>query len=124
MTTTFKICGVPEHFNAPWHIAQQEGKFEEAGINVEWQVEAGGTGAMCKALNSGESDLAVLLTEGVYADIAKGSKNKIVAVYVSSPLCWGIHSSAGKHHDHIKDVQDLKGSRYAISRLGSGSHLM
>ena len=50
---------------------------------------------MTKALNDGELDVAVLLTEGIVKDIACGGKNKIVGVFVSSPLCWGIHTGAG-----------------------------
>ena len=79
---------------------------------------------MAKMLNEGETDVAVLLTEGIYKDIVTGGQSKIAGVYVSSPLCWGIHSSAGAHHDRLKATADLKGARFAVSRMTSGSHLM
>jgi ABC-type nitrate/sulfonate/bicarbonate transport system substrate-binding protein len=40
---------------------------------------------------------------------------------VKSPLVWGIHVAAGSHY---KNIEDLKGKKAAISRYGSGSHLM
>jgi hypothetical protein len=40
-------------------------------------------------LRDGETDIAVILTEGIVKDIA-GNQVK-VQVYVESPLIWGIH---------------------------------
>eukprot|EP00937_MAST-01D_sp_MAST-1D-sp2_P004460 g4460.t1 len=119
-----RVCGVPEHFNAPWHQAIKSGQFAAAGLDVQWTDQPGGTGAMAKALNADDTDIAVLLTEGIYKDIVGGGKSKIAGVYVQSPLCWGIHASAGEHHAHLKEVGDLKGQRFAVSRMTSGSHLM
>lgn len=31
-----RIVGVPEHFNFPWHLAIDEGAFEERGIDLKW----------------------------------------------------------------------------------------
>ncbi|MBC8111728.1 MAG: ABC transporter substrate-binding protein, partial [Verrucomicrobia bacterium] len=31
-----RIGGVPEHFNMPWHFAQQNHVFEEQGIDLRW----------------------------------------------------------------------------------------
>jgi sulfonate transport system substrate-binding protein len=42
-------------------------------------------------------------------------------VYIDTPLRWGIYASA---HDSITSLEDDREYRYAISRLGSGSHLM
>ena len=70
--TTIRVGGVPEHFNSPWHIAIESGAFAKAGLDVQWTTIDTGTGAMCKALANGEIDIAVALTEGVVADIAKG----------------------------------------------------
>lgn len=76
---------------------------------------------MTKALRKKELDVAVVLTEGIVADIVKGNPSKIVKPYVNSPLIWGIHTAAssGLHH-----LDDMKGKVYAVSRFGSGSHLM
>jgi hypothetical protein len=40
---------------------------------------------------------------------------------VASPLLWGVHVAA---NSPFKSLTDLNGSRAAISRFGSGSHLM
>jgi sulfonate transport system substrate-binding protein len=119
--TSFKIGGVPEHFNLPWYQAQEKGLFEAAGLQVTWTDYAGGTGAMAKDLRSGDLDVAVLLTEGIVADIVKGNPSRIIQVYVASPLLWGIHVPATSS---FQSAEELAGKRYAVSRLGSGSHLM
>ena len=118
---TFKIGGVPEHFILPWHEAMEQGLFREQGLDINWQDYPGGTGAMAKDLRNGDLDLAVLLTEGMVADIVMGNPSKIISVYVASPLIWGIHVPA---HSNLQAVSELEDKRYAISRMGSGSHLM
>ncbi len=116
-----RIGGVPEHFNLPWHLAIENGKFEQEGLKVSWREFPGGTGAMSKALRDDEVDIAILLTEGIVADIIKGNPSRIVGQYITSPLIWGVHVGAD---GPIKTEADLEGQRYAVSRMGSGSHLM
>ena len=118
---TIKIAGVPEHFNLPWHMCIEDGEFEEVGINLEWTDVPEGTGKMCQMLRDGETDIAVILTEGIVKDINAGNDSQIVQVYVQSPLIWGIHVDA---KSNFKELSDLKDKKPAISRLGSGSHLM
>lgn len=118
---TIKIAGVPEHFNLPWHMCIENGEFEEVGINLEWTDVPEGTGKMCQMLRDGETDMAVILTEGIVKDINAGNDCKIVQVYVKSPLIWGIHVDANSTY---KELADLKDKKPAISRKGSGSHLM
>ena len=119
--THFKVGGVPEHFNFPWIKAIDEGLFEKKNISISWKDYFGGTGAMTKALRSSELDIAILLTEGIIADIHKGNPSKIVQFYVQSSLRWGIHVGS---KSKFKSVSDLENTRSAISRFGSGSHLM
>ncbi|WP_299215213.1 substrate-binding domain-containing protein [uncultured Dokdonia sp.] len=116
-----KIGGVPEHFNLPWHLALEEGLFLKAGVSVEWIDIPEGTGAMNKALRAKEIDLAVILTGGVIKDIANGNPSKILQLYVSSPLLWGVHVSQESPFTAIDELQFAKA---AISRYGSGSHVM
>jgi ABC-type nitrate/sulfonate/bicarbonate transport system substrate-binding protein len=118
---TIKIAGVPEHFNLPWHMCIENGEFEEVGINLEWKDVPEGTGKMCQMLRDGETDIAVILTEGIIKDINAGNESKIVQVYVQSPLIWGIHVDAKSKYVELTDLKDKKP---AISRIGSGSHLM
>ena len=118
---TIKIAGVPEHFNLPWHLALESGDFEKENIDLQWTDVPEGTGKMCQLLRDGETDIAVILTEGIVKDITAGNPSKIVQVYVESPLIWGIHVAAKSKYNTLTD---LKGTTAAISRLGSGSQLM
>jgi ABC-type nitrate/sulfonate/bicarbonate transport system substrate-binding protein len=115
------IGGVPEHFNLAWYLGLKNGEFKEQDINLRWKDYFGGTGAMCKGLRDGDIDMAVILTEGIIKDIIDGNKSKIVQVFVKTPLIWGIHVAANSDYNKI---EDLKGTKAAISRYGSGSHLM
>lgn len=119
--TTIKIGGVPEHFNLPWHLAIEDGAFEKAGINLEWQDVPEGTGRMSAMLRKGELDVACILTDGIVKDIISGNASRILQVYVQSPLLWGVHAPG---HAVSEKINDFKDAPIAISRYGSGSHLM
>jgi len=116
-----KVGGVPEHFNYPWRIAIEEGLFRKEGIALHWADMSGGTGQMIKGLQTGSLDVAVLLTEGITKSILQGLDAKILQIYVRSPLCWGIHVP---YKSRCIDSNELKNRSFAISREGSGSHLM
>lgn len=116
-----KIGGVPEHFNLPWRLAIEEGKFREIGLDLHWSDMSGGTGQMVRGLETGSIDIAVLLTEGITKSILQGLKAKIVQVYVVSPLSWGIHVPV---KSEIITSDDVENKTFAISRHGSGSELM
>nr|WP_298998879.1 substrate-binding domain-containing protein [uncultured Allomuricauda sp.] len=118
---TVRIIGVPEHFNLPWHLAIEEGAFEERGIDLVWTDIPEGTGRMSEMLQQNETDLAIILTEGIIKSISHGNLVKIVQEYVSSPLLWGIHV---RQDSEYQSVSDLEKAEIAISRMGSGSHLM
>lgn len=117
----FKIGGVPEHFNLPWYLTLKNKEYLDKNINLRWKDYHSGTGEMCNALRSGEIDMAVILTEGIVRDITKGNPSKIVQVFIDTPLIWGIHVSENSPYSTVKE---LKGKKAAISRYGSGSHLM
>jgi ABC-type nitrate/sulfonate/bicarbonate transport system substrate-binding protein len=116
-----KIAGVPEHFNLPWHIAIEKGMFDTASVPIQWIDVPQGTGKMCEMLRTGETDVAIILTEGIVKDIIAGNPSQIVQVYVASPLIWGIHVAAESSYQTIADLENKK---IAISRVGSGSQLM
>lgn len=118
---TVKIIGVPEHFNLPWQMCIESGEFNEVGIDLQWQNVPEGTGKMCQMLRHNEADIAVILTEGIIKDIIAGNPSKIIQIYVQSPLIWGIHVAANSPYQILNDLQNTKA---AISRFGSGSHLM
>ena len=115
------IGGVPEHFNLAWYLTLKNGEYKAEDINLRWHDYYGGTGAMCKGLRSGEIDIAVILTEGIVKDIIAGNPSSIVQTFVKTPLIWGIHVA---DKSNFISIDDIKGTRAAISRYGSGSHLM
>ena len=119
--TTIKIAGVPEHFNLPWHLSIENGEFQANEIDLQWTDVPEGTGKLCQMLRNDETDIAVILTEGIIKDIIAGNQSKIVQIYVESPLIWGIHVAANSKY---KTLSDLENTKVAISRLGSGSQLM
>ena len=116
-----RVGGVPEHFNFPWRLAIEEGLFREQSVSLHWSDMSGGTGQMIKGLQTGSIDVAVVLTEGITRAILQGLNAKIMRVFVASPLCWGIHVP---YHSRFKEVNQLEGQTFAISREASGSHLM
>ncbi len=115
-----RLGGVPEHFNYPIHLAIKGGMFERSGIDLQWHTYEGGTGEMTAALREDSCDVCILLTEGIITEILKGNPSKIISGYVRSPLIWGVHTGINNPviYDHVFDQQ------IAISRIGSGSHLM
>ncbi len=119
--TTLKIAGVPEHFNLPWHLCIEHGEFAAAHIDLQWTNVPEGTGKLCQMLRSGETDIAVILTEGMVKDILGGNPSKIVQVYVESPLLWCIHVA---DNSKFTTISQLENAKVAISRIGSGSQLM
>lgn len=115
------IGGVPEHFNLAWYLTLKNGEYKDEGINLRWHDYSGGTGQMCKGLREGDIDFAVILTEGIIKDIIDGNPSTIIQTFVETPLIWGIHVA---NHSPYKTINDLRGTKAAISRFGSGSHLM
>ncbi|MEQ8926626.1 MAG: substrate-binding domain-containing protein [Fulvivirga sp.] len=119
--TTLRIGGVPEHFNLPIHLAIESGAFSEKNIEIIWKDFPGGTGSMTQALRNDETDICILLTEGIITDIINGNASKIISGYVKSPLTWGIHTYV-TNDEQLSET--LFKEQIAISRKGSGSHLM
>jgi ABC-type nitrate/sulfonate/bicarbonate transport system substrate-binding protein len=102
-------------------LAIEEGRYTDIGVEMHWSDMAGGTGQMIKGLQAGTLDIAVLLTEGITKAILEGLDCKILNVYVTTPLRWGIHVP---FNSQMKQTEEIKGQKFAISREGSGSHLM
>ncbi|MEL6134000.1 MAG: methyltransferase domain-containing protein, partial [Bacteroidota bacterium] len=122
MRKSLRVGGVPEHFNYPWRLADQENLFQTVGnLDVQWHEIPGGTGAMRQALVEDQLDVALMLSEGALKAIADGEALAIMGTYVRSPLTWGIHVH---RKSGLQQTADLQGKTIAISRKGSGSHLM
>jgi ABC-type nitrate/sulfonate/bicarbonate transport system substrate-binding protein len=116
-----RVGGVPEHFNYPWRLALEEGAFQDLGVEVDYREVPEGTGELTRALRDGELDLALVLTEGAVADVLRHDRNRLVKTYVRSALTWGLHVAADSPW---RRMEDLENRRVAISRYGSGSHLI
>ena len=127
---TVHIGGVPEHFNYPWYLLLKSKELQKDNINLRWQDFEGSTGAMVQSLVHGDIDLALMLTEGVVKAICDGAPIKLIQYFVSSPLVWGVHTHPVSGLQNSQDlVHRLKNNpntpvNVAISRFGSGSHLM
>lgn len=115
-----QIGGVPEHFNLPIHLAVENGWFAKNDIDLNWTDYPGGSGDMKEALRNDEVDMCILLTEGIVTDILKGNPSKIISGFVKTSLTWGIHTGI---QNSIDDTLVFE-KKIAISRFGSGSHLM
>lgn len=116
-----KLAGVPELFCAPINYALQQKKFAAHQIALDFIEYGEGTGAMCRDLSLKKIDMAITLTEGIIKYQQHDPSVHIISQYVDTPLLWGIYVQ--KNSD-FTSVHDLKNCRFAVSRLGSGSHLM
>ncbi|KAF1945556.1 periplasmic binding protein-like II [Clathrospora elynae] len=118
-----RIGFVPEHFSTPLEFAKKH-----YGLDSKLLPYPSGTGHMVTALQSGEIDIGIGLTEGWIAALGKAQTAKedagfrVVGTYVETPLCWAI--STGARRDELKGIQDLKGKKVGVSRIGSGSYVM
>ncbi|WWC86776.1 uncharacterized protein L201_001655 [Kwoniella dendrophila CBS 6074] len=118
MTTKLKIGWHREHFLSP--LLQ----FADKDKNETFEpVECpGGTGEMQVKLKNGEIDLCIALTDALIAGLANGQNSyKLVGRYIASPLRWAIITGRDSKYN---SVDDLKGTTFGISRLGSGSQVM
>ena len=114
---------VTEHFSTPLEFAKKH-----YGLDSKLLPYPSGTGHMVTALQAGEIDVGVGLTEGWIAALGKSQAAKqdagfrVVGTYVETPLCWAI--STGARRQELTGVQDLKGKKVGVSRIGSGSYVM
>ncbi len=112
-----------EHFSTPLEFAKKH-----YGLDSKLLPFPSGTGHMVTALQSGEIDIGVGLTEGWIAALGKAQAAKsdagfkLVGTYVETPLCWAI--STGARRSKLTGVHDLKGKKVGVSRIGSGSYVM
>ncbi|MEX2512267.1 MAG: ABC transporter substrate-binding protein [Cyclobacteriaceae bacterium] len=115
------IIGVPEHFNYPWTQLVNRQPFLDKDIQLIWNNESKGSGAMNRAIREQTADIAIILTESFIKDKTEGNPGKIIGFHVLSALNWGIHVPSGCQ---IESVSELKNLPFLVSRMGSGSHLM
>ncbi|KAI4213134.1 MAG: hypothetical protein LQ351_004288 [Letrouitia transgressa] len=119
-----RIGYVPEHFSTPLHFARLH-----FSLSAHLIPFPSGTGHLVTSLRSNEIDVAIGLTEGFIAALAKspsaadnGQAFKLVGTYVETPLCWSI--STGSQREDLGSADHLKGRKLGVSRIGSGSYIM
>ena len=77
---------------------------------------------MITSLQSHDLDIAIGLTEGWVAGLGKAQAEgkeagyKMVGTYVETPLCWAISTGAGR--EDVRSVEELKGKKIGVSRIG------
>ncbi|GAA5941312.1 substrate-binding domain-containing protein [Sporobolomyces koalae] len=115
-TPKLRVGYVREHFSSP--LLQLAAKDE----SIELVECPSGTGQVMSRIKANEIDVAIALTESLLAGIAKKTAEfKLVGTYVTSPLQWAV--IVGKDSKYEK-LEDLKGEKIGISRIGSGSQVM
>src|SRR5690606_20950242 len=107
----------------PLYVAQQEGFFEERGLNVETTAGTGGS-ALTAALQGGSLDIAYSAYTTVLQAVPAGFDLRVVAHQNSAqeepPDGSAIITSADSD---IEDVSDLEGARVAINALNNVNYL-
>lgn len=115
-----RIGAVPEHFFFPLKKWLNEGGLSFP-IEFELIEYPNGSGAMHADLLSGKLDLAFVLTEAAaFARIQQKAVTPL-CLFVTSPLNWGIFTGSQRPQNQMAEFEK---PTYAISRFGSGSHLM
>ncbi|AAS51495.1 ACR269Cp [Eremothecium gossypii ATCC 10895] len=121
-----RVGYIPEHFSAPLLFAQTLGFFAQRGVTAKLVPFPSGSGHLIQALDAGELDLALGLTEAFVRGIADtpagaAPRYQIAGTYVRSPLNWAVSVGAASPLEH---VDQLDGGRVGVSRVGSGSYVM
>ena len=94
---TLRLGGVPEHFNHVFALAEKHGLYQKHNVQVEFVVQACGTGQMIESLEHDEVDVIVALTEGLVRHIlTQPTDVRLLGTYVNSPLCWALSTRPGK----------------------------
>jgi sulfonate transport system substrate-binding protein len=76
---------------------------------------------MLAGLRDKSYDVIIALTECLITEIEKADGVRLLANYVTSPLVWGVSVAPDSE---ASSLADLEGANFAISRYGSGSHVM
>jgi len=124
-----KVLVLPYLSYAPFFIAQEEGLFEEQGLDVEF-LRIDDSGEFTPALAQGQLDVAAdMLSVGTLNAIAQGSKIKYVADkgYLDPAGCtytgWAIRKDL-LESGVLNDLKNLAGMKVSTSATTSGEFLL
>ena len=115
IVTDMEVPLVP---NSVMELAEQEGYFERAGVDVEF-VRVQQTPLAMAALRAGEGEMANVALESLLQATAQGATDLRGVMSPNKSLPYLI---AGK--GDIKALPDLAGKRFGIGRIGSVDHLL
>lgn len=101
----------------PLFVAQQQGFFKAAGLDVTYIPMSSGAAAMAAAIKSGEVDVGIGSASQWISDTARGAiKGKLIGEFSDN-----IYVILGRKG--ITDPRQLKGRLFAISGHNAGDHL-
>lgn len=103
--------------NSVMELAEQEGYFDRAGVDVEF-VRVQQTPMVMAALRAGEGEMANVGLESLLQAVAAGADDLRAVMSPNKSLPYLI---AGQG---IASVGDLNGRRFGIGRIGSVDHLL
>ncbi|UZJ57258.1 hypothetical protein CBS101457_006578 [Exobasidium rhododendri] len=126
-STKLRVGYVPEHFSLPILLLA---KSEWGQQHLELVSQPSGTGQMLTSFNEDEPDsrkidVAVALTEALITGLAKGRQDyELTGTYVKSSLNWAVITGTDEKASKYNSINDLRGTKIGISRIGSGSQIM
>lgn len=127
VNSKLRVGYVPEHFSMPLLQLAASPWGQE---HLELVPQPSGTGQMLTSFNGDDPlarqiDVAIALTEALIAGIAKGRQDyELVGTYVKSSLNWAVITGTDAKASQYSSIDDLRGTRIGISRIGSGSQIM
>ncbi len=115
IVTDMEVPLVP---NSVMELAEQEGYYERAGVDVEF-VRVQQTPLAMAALRSGEGEMANVAVEALLQATAQGATDLRAVMSPNRSLPFLIAARGG-----IDSAADLVGKRFGIGRIGSVDHLL
>jgi NitT/TauT family transport system substrate-binding protein len=98
----------------PVYVAEQEGYFEDRGLDVEITAYQGG-GAATEALVAGEADIISYTPAGVAVSRSRGIEQRIIGAGLPTSTGWSVQVRADSD---IDSVEDLAGRQVGIGNPG------
>ena len=115
IVTDLEVPLVP---NSVMELAEQEGYYDRAGVDVEF-VRVQQTPLAMVALGAGEGEMANVGVEALLQAVAQGVGDVRAVMSPNKSLPFLI---AGR--GEIDEINDLAGKRFGIGRIGSVDHLL
>lgn len=104
--------------NSVMELAEQEGYYDRAGVEVEF-VRVQQTPLAMAALRSGEGEMANVALESLLRATAEGATDLRAVMSPNRALPYLVAARSG-----IEAPADLEGKRFGIGRIGSVDHLL